>query len=97
MIGSFFAKFSLLSRFTMVSFCVTFLVAASLAWVLESSLESDLLKEVAENTAAQDSNVLDGNLTAADFREALQGERYEQVDRLIHNSLLFFNNDPTNI
>lgn len=88
MIRSFFAKLSLLSRFTVVSFCITALVAAGLAWVLESSLERDLLNEVAENTAAQASNVLDENLTPADFRDALQGERYEQVDRLIHNSLL---------
>ena len=82
------AKLSLFSRFTFVSFCVTFLVAASLAWGLESTLENDMLKEVAENTAAQASNILDQNLTPTDFRDSLQGERYKQVDALIHDSLL---------
>ena len=91
MIRNFLAKLNLFSRFTFISFCVTFLVAAGLAWGLESSLESDMLKEVAENTAAQASNILDQNLTATDFENSLQGERYKQVDALIHSSLLSAN------
>jgi response regulator RpfG family c-di-GMP phosphodiesterase len=88
MLRNFLAQLSLFSRFTLISFCVTFAVAASLAWLLESALEDDILKEVAENTAGQASTVLDQTLTRADFRDALQGERYGQIDALIHNSLL---------
>jgi response regulator RpfG family c-di-GMP phosphodiesterase len=85
------AQLSLFARFALISFCLTFVVAASLAWTLESALENDILKEVAENTAGQASAVLDQNLTIADFGGPLQGERYSQVDTLIHNSLLSSN------
>jgi len=91
MIRAFFARLSLLSRFTLISFCVTFLIIAALAWGLENALESDILQEVAENTAGQASNILDENLTPADLRDSLQGARYEQVDTLIHNTLLSSN------
>jgi HD-GYP domain-containing protein (c-di-GMP phosphodiesterase class II) len=91
MMREFFTRLSLLSRFTLVSFSVTFLIVASLAWGLEYTLESDMLNEVAESTAGQASNILDENLTPADLRDSLQGERYEQVDTLIHNTLLSSN------
>jgi HD-GYP domain-containing protein (c-di-GMP phosphodiesterase class II) len=91
MIREFITHMSLLSRFTVVSFCVTFLIVAVLAWGLEYNLESDLLREVAENTAGQASNILDKNLTAADLSDSLSGDRYEQVDALIHSTLLSSN------
>src|SRR4026207_2424865 len=91
MIREFFARMSLLTRFTVVSFCVTFLIVAVLAWGLEYNLESDLLREVAENTAGQASNILDKNLTVADLRDSLTGDRYQQVDELIHSTLLSSN------
>lgn len=91
MIRNFFARMSLLSRFTLISFCVTFLIVVGLAWGLESTLESDMLREVAENTAGQASNILDENLTPADLRDSLQAERYAEVDTLIHNTLLSSN------
>src|SRR6185503_2247413 len=70
---------------------VTFLIVAVLAWGLEYNLESDLLREVAENTAGQASNILDKNLTVADLRDSLTGDRYQQVDELIHSTLLSSN------
>lgn len=91
MIRRFFTHLSLLARFTLISFCVTFLIVALLAWGLERTLENDILREVAENTAGLATNILDENLTRADLKDSLQGERYEQVDTLIHNTLLSAN------
>ncbi|MEP6894850.1 MAG: HD domain-containing phosphohydrolase [Chloroflexota bacterium] len=82
---------SLLFRFSIVSLLVILLIAAGLAWRLESTLESDILREVAENTAGQASNILDKNLTTADLRDSLQGQRYKEIDTLIHDTLLNVN------
>jgi len=91
MVQNFFARMSLLSRFTLVSFFVTLVIAAGLAWRLESTLKSDALQEVANNTAGQAVNVLDENLTAADLQAVMRGERYAEIDALIHNTLLSSN------
>src|SRR5215831_11639625 len=82
---------SLLARFTLVSFFVTVFIAAGLAWRLESTLENDALSAVAQNTADQAANILDKNLMAADFANPMQGERYDKIDTLIHNTLLTAN------
>jgi len=84
----FFSGMSLLARFTLISFLVTLLIAAGLAWRLESNLERDALSAVAQNTADQATNILNKNLTAADLKTAFHGERYDEIDALIHNTLL---------
>src|SRR5262245_5982401 len=91
MLRQFFERWSLLSRFTFISFCVAFLIVAAVAWGLEHTLEREILQEVAENTAGQASNILDANLTAADLKDSLPLERYNQIDSLIHNTLLSSN------
>ena len=91
MIRNFFSGRSLLARFTLVSFLVTALIATVLTWRLESSLEQDALSAVAENTAEQAKNILNDNLTATDLKASLQGERYDEIDALIHNTLLSSN------
>ena len=91
MISKFFSDRSLLVRFTLVSFFVTVLIAAGLAWRLESVLERDALAAVAENAADQATNILKENIVAADLKTALQGERYDQIDALTHNTLLSAN------
>jgi len=88
MIRNYFAGMSLLSRFTLTSFFITLLIASVLAWRLEFVLERDALSAVAENTAHQATNILNEKLTAADLETALHGERYEEIDALIHNTLL---------
>lgn len=88
MIRNFFPRRSLLFRFTLVSSFVTVLIAVGLAWRLESALEGDALMTVAENTAGQAANILDKNLTTTDLTMSLQGERYNEIDALIHNTLL---------
>src|SRR5262245_51685477 len=88
MLHDLFRRMSLLSRFTLVSFFVTLLIAAGLAWRLETVLENDVLQDVAENTAGQASNILDDNLTAADLSASLPEDRYHEIDALIHNTLL---------
>ena len=82
---------TLLFRFSLVSLLVILLIAVGLAWRLESTLENDALKGVAENTAEQATNILDKNLTTADLKDALQGKRYDEIDALIHNTLLSAN------
>ena len=91
MIRNFFSGRSLLARFTLVSFLVTALIATVLTWRLESSLEQDALSAVAENTAEQAKNILNDNLTVTDLKVSLQGERYDEIDALIHNTLLSSN------
>src|SRR5215207_4369873 len=91
MIHRFFSGMSLLTRFTLISFLATLLIALGLAWRLESVLERDALSAVAQNTADQATNLLDKNLTAADLGAPLPEERYREVDALIHNSLLTAN------
>jgi putative nucleotidyltransferase with HDIG domain len=88
MIGKFFSGKSLLVRFTLISLFVTVLIATGLAWRLESVLERDALSAVAENTADQATNVLSKNLTVSDLKTALHGERYDEIDALIHDTLL---------
>ncbi len=88
MIGKFFSGKSLLVRFTLVSLFVTVLIATGLAWRLESALERDAFSGVAANTADQATNVLNKHLTVADLKAALQGERYKEIDTLIHNTLI---------
>ena len=88
MIYRYFSRTSLLTRFTLVSFLITLLIAMGLAWRLELALEHDALSAVAENTAHQATNILDKQLTAADLEMALRGERYAEIDTLIHNTLL---------
>ena len=88
MIRNYFTGRSLLARFTLASFFLTLLIATGLAWRLEVALERDALSAVAENTANQATNILNKNLTAADLETALTGERYEEIDTLIHNTLL---------
>src|SRR6266540_3407074 len=88
MIGKFFSGKSLLVRFTLVSLFVTVLIATGLAWRLESALARDAFSGVAANTADQATNVLNKHLTVADLKAALQGERYKEIDTLIHNTLL---------
>jgi len=91
MIHDFVKSTSLLFRFSLVALFVILLVATGLAWRLESTLENDALREVAENTAVQASNILSKNLTAADLKDALQGPRYDEIDTLINNTLLSSN------
>jgi len=88
MIHKFFSGMSLLARFTLLSFFITLLTATGLAWRLELALERDALSAVAQNTADQATNILNKNLTAADLENGLGGKRYEEVDALIHNTLL---------
>ncbi len=88
MIHTYFSRLSLLARFTLVSFFITLLIAMGLAWRLELALERDSLSAVAENTAQQAMNILNKNLTVADLQTALHGKRYEEIDTLIHNTLL---------
>src|SRR5215207_7963945 len=88
MIHTYLSRLSLLARFTLVSFFITLLIAMGLAWRLELALERDALSAVAENTADQAANILSRNLTVADLETALHGERYEEIDTLIHNTLL---------
>ena len=82
---------SLLARFTLISFLVTLLIAAGLAWRLESTLERDALSAVAQNTADQATHILNENLTTTDLETALQGKRYDEIDALLHNTLLSAN------
>jgi hypothetical protein len=42
---------------------------------------------VAQNTAYQANHILNNNLTAADLKTAFHGERYNEIDALIHNTL----------
>src|SRR6266498_4875837 len=88
MIRKYFSGRSLLARFTLVSFFLTLLIATGLAWRLEVALERDALSAVAENTANQATNILNKNLTAADLGAALGGQRYDEIDALIHDTLL---------
>ncbi len=88
MIHRTFSSLSLLARFTLVSFFLTLLIAIGLAWRLEYALERDALSAVADNTAHQATNILNQNLTTADLQTALQASRYEQIDALLHNTLL---------
>src|SRR5215217_9131886 len=88
MIRKTFSALSLLARFTLVSLFITLLIATGLAWRLELALERDALSAVAENTADQARHILSKNLTAADLETALGGQRYEQIDTLIHDTLL---------
>src|SRR5690349_6576462 len=88
MIHKTFSGMSLLARFTLVSFLVTLLIAAGLAWRLELVLERDALSAVVQNTADQAANILNENLTATDLQAALPTHRYQEVDTLIHDTLL---------
>src|SRR5215216_737572 len=88
MMRKYFSRTSLLVRFTLVSLSITLLIASGLAWRLELALERDALSAVAENTADQARNILNKNLTTADLERALGGQRYEDIDTLIHNTLL---------
>ena len=91
MIHKFFSGMSLLARFTLISFLLTLLIALGLAWRLESALEGDALSAVAQNAADQATNILSRNMTAADLQAPLSEARYQEVDALIHNSLLTTN------
>jgi HD-GYP domain-containing protein (c-di-GMP phosphodiesterase class II) len=86
--NQFFSGMSLLARFSLISFLVTLLIALGLAWRLESGLERDALSAVAQNTADQATHILNKNLTAADLEAPLQGKRYDEIDALIHNTLI---------
>ena len=88
MIRTYLSGMSLLARFTLISFCITLLIASGLAWMLEVALEQDALSAVAENTAHQATNILNRNLTPADLAGALRGPRYDEIDALIHTTLL---------
>ena len=88
MLQNLISRTSLLFRFSLVSFLIIVLIAAGLAWRLESTLENDALREVAENTARQATNILNKNLTSADLQDPMRGQRYAEVDALIHDTLL---------
>jgi HD-GYP domain-containing protein (c-di-GMP phosphodiesterase class II) len=91
MIQKFFSGMSLLTRFTLISLLVTLLIAAGLAWRLELELERDALSGVAQHTADQATNILSEKLTANDLTAALPPQRYQEVDSLIHDTLLSAN------
>lgn len=91
MFRTFFSTRSLLVRFTIISLFLTVLIAAGLAWQLESVLERDALSAVAENTAEQATNILDDHITARDLETSLQGKRYDDINTLIHSTLLSTN------
>jgi HD-GYP domain-containing protein (c-di-GMP phosphodiesterase class II) len=88
MIHKFFSGMSLLVRFTLASFLITLAIAMGLASRLELSLERDALSAVAQNTADQATNILNKNLTAADLEAPFQGKRHDEIDALIHNTLI---------
>jgi HD-GYP domain-containing protein (c-di-GMP phosphodiesterase class II) len=88
MIQKFFSGMSLLARFTLISFLVTLLIAAGLAWRLELVMERETLSGVAQNTADQATNILNEKLTANDLKAALPQQRYQEVDALIHDTRL---------
>src|SRR5512138_2096353 len=91
MFFDFIRRTNLLFRFSLISLLVILLIAGGLAWRLESTLKNDVLQEVAENTARQANTILQKNLTTADLKHAIRGERYNEVDTLIHNTLLSAN------
>ena len=88
MILNLLGRASLLFRFSLVSLLLILLIAAGLAWRLESTLENDALQDVAENTARQATNILNVNLVSSDLKDSMRGQRYEEVDALIHDTLL---------
>ncbi len=88
MILKYVSGLSLLARFTVASFFITLLIALGFAWRLEQALEHDAFSAVAENTAHQAANILNRSLTAADLETALSRDRYDDVDALIHTTLL---------
>jgi HD-GYP domain-containing protein (c-di-GMP phosphodiesterase class II) len=88
MIHKFFSGMSLLARFTLASFLITLAIAMGLASRLELALERDALSAVAQNTADQATHILNKNLTAADLAAPLRGKRYDEIDALIHNTLI---------
>src|SRR4030095_1205101 len=88
MIHNFFSGMSLLARFTLASFLITLAIAMGLASRLELALEHDALSAVAQNTADQATHILNKNLTAADLVAPLPGKRYDEIDALIHNTLI---------
>jgi len=88
MIHNLLGRTSLLFRFSLISLLLTLLIAAGLAWRLESTLENDALQDVAENTARQATNILNKNLVSSDLMDSMQGQRYAEIDALIHNTLL---------
>ena len=91
MIHKFFSGLSLLTRFTLLSFFITLMIAMGLAWRLERALERDAFSAVARNTADQATNILNEHLAISDLETSLQGARYTEIDSLIHNTLLSSN------
>ena len=91
MIKSFLVNRSLLVRFTIISLFLTLLIAVGLGWRLESMLERDALSAVAENTAEQATNILDKHITTSDLETSMQGKRYDEINTLIHSTLLSAN------
>jgi len=90
-IRNFPSRLSLLARFSLISFFVTLVIATGLAWRLESTLENDALSAIAQNTADQAANILDKSLTISDLGGPIQGQRYTELDTLIHGTLLSSN------
>jgi putative nucleotidyltransferase with HDIG domain len=88
MIRKFLSGMSLLVRFTLVSSFITLMIAIGLAWRLELTLERDAFSAVAQNTADQAKNILNKNLTSFDLEQSLPGQRYAEIDSLVHNTLL---------
>lgn len=81
-------KFSLLAKFSLISFFLMGAIAIVLSWGLQRHLEKSHLEQEAENAADHVATFLDQNLRLADLSRPLDPNRYAQIDKLIRQNIL---------
>ncbi|MDO8957967.1 MAG: ATP-binding protein [Deltaproteobacteria bacterium] len=81
-------KFSLLIKFSLISFFLLMAIAIALGWGIQWHLKKNALKQESENAAEQVTTILNQNLRLADLSRPLDPNRYAQIDKLIRQNIL---------
>lgn len=82
------SKFSLLAKFTIVSFLITAAIGISLGWVIQHQMEQNELEHAAKDAADHVVTIMNPNLRQSDLSGPLETARYNDIDKLVRQNVL---------
>ena len=77
-----------LKKYSAISFLPLVILCISLSLILGSQLAKEIQNIFVEDTASQAKSILEPNLLLTDFRQPLTSDRFEQIDALVHQTIL---------
>ena len=77
-----------LKRYSVISFVLLVILCIALSFILGSQVAKEIQNIFVEETASQAKSILEPNLLSTDFTQPLTSTRFEQIDTLLHQTIL---------